>query len=129
MEFTSSNKKQRVLGILEQIQTAIGQLKEWNADIKQAEDYYLSPDGMQKLAASCMLIEAIGEGIHQIDDITEGKMFPERPEIPWEDVIGIRNHIAHGYFDIDGEVVYSVIKQDLNPLHEAIEYFVEALRA
>ena len=129
MEFTSLNKKQRVIGILEQIQTAIGQLKEWNADIKQADDYYLSPDGMQKLAASCMLIEAIGEGIHQIDDITEGKMFPERPEIPWEDVIGIRNHIAHGYFDIDGEVVYSVIKQDLNPLLEAIEYFVEALRA
>ena len=129
MEFTSSNKKQRVLGILEQIQTAIGQLKEWNAEIKQADDYYLSPDGMQKLAASCMLIEAIGEGIHQIDDITEGKMFPERPEIPWEDVIGIRNHIAHGYFDIDGEVVYSVIKQDLNPLLEAVEYFVKALRA
>ena len=129
MEFTSSNKKQRVLGILEQIQTAIGQLKEWNADIKQADDYYLSPDGMQKLAASCMLIEAIGEGIHQIDDITEGKMFPERPEIPWEDVIGIRNHIAHGYFDIDGEVVYGVIKQDLTPLLEAVEYFVKALRA
>lgn len=129
MEFTSSNKKQRVLGIFEQIQTAIGQLKEWNADIKQADDYYLSPDGMQKLAASCMLIEAIGEGIHQIDDITEGKMFPERPEIPWEDVIGIRNHIAHGYFDIDGEVVYGVIKQDLDPLFEAVEFFVEALRA
>ena len=129
MEFTSSNKKQRVIGLLEQIQTAIGQLKEWNADIKQADDYYLSPDGMQKLAASCMLIEAIGEGVHQIDDITEGKLFPERPEIPWEDVIGIRNHIAHGYFDIDGEVVYGVIKQDLDPLLEAVEYFVEALRA
>ena len=41
----------------------------------------------------------------------------------------LRNHIAHGYFDIDGEVVYSVIKQDLNPLLEAVEYFVEALRA
>lgn len=129
MEFTSLNKKQRVIGILEQIQTAIGQLKEWNADIKQADDYYLSPDGMQKLAASCMLIEAIGEGVHQIDDITEGKLFPERPEIPWEDVIGIRNHIAHGYFDIDGEVVYGVIKQDLDPLLEAVEYFLDVLRA
>ena len=129
MEFTSSNKKQRVLGIFEQIQTAIGQLKEWNADVTKADDYYLSPGGMQKLAASCMLIEAIGEGVHQIDDITEGKLFPERPEIPWEDVIGIRNHIAHGYFDIDGEVVYGVIKQDLDPLLEAVEYFVKALRA
>ena len=129
MEFTSSNKKQRVLGILEQIQTAIGQLKEWNADVTKADDYYLSPGGMQKLAASCMLIEAIGEGVHQIDDITEGKMFPERPEIPWEDVIGIRNHIAHGYFDIDGEVVHGVIKQDLDPLLEAVEYFLDAFRS
>lgn len=129
MEFTSSNKKQRVLGIFEQIWTAIGQLKEWNVDLTQADDYYLSPDGMQKLAASCMLIEAIGEGIHQIDDITEGNLFPERPEIPWEDVIGIRNHIAHGYFDIDGEVVYGVIKQDLDPLLEAIEYFLDVLRS
>ena len=129
MEFTSSNKKQRVLGIFEQIQTAIGQLKEWNADVTKADDYYLSPSGMQKLAASCMLIEAIGEGVHQIDDITEGKLFPERPEIPWEDVIGIRNHIAHGYFDIDGEVVYGVIKQDLDPLLEAIEYFLDVFRS
>lgn len=129
MEFTSSNKKQRVLGIFEQIQTAICQLKEWNVDVTQADDYYLSPGGMQKLAASCMLIEAIGEGIHQIDDITEGKLFPERPEIPWEDVIGIRNHIAHGYFDIDGEVVYGIIKQDLDPLLEAVEYFLDTLRS
>ena len=129
MEFTSSNKKQRVFGIFEQIQTAICQLKEWNVDVTQADDYYLSPGGMQKLAASCMLIEAIGESIHQIDDITEGKLFPERPEIPWEDVIGIRNHIAHGYFDIDGEVVYGVIKQDLDPLLDAVEYFLDTLRS
>ena len=82
---------------------------------------------MQKLAASCMLIEAIGEGINQIDSITEGKLLIERPEIPWEDVIGIRNHIAHGYFDIDGEVVFNVIKQDLDPLLEAVEFFLETL--
>ena len=129
MEFTSLSKRDRVLGIFQQIENAIGQLKDWNANIETAEDYYLSPDGMQKLAASCMLIEAIGEGIHQIDDITEGNLFPERPEIPWEDVIGIRNHIAHGYFDIDGEVVYGVIKQDLDPILEAVEYFLDVLRA
>jgi len=72
-----------------------------------------------------MLIEAIGESINQIDKITEGKLFHERPEIPWADVIGIRNHIAHGYFDIDGEVVLMTIKQDLDPLLEAINYFLK----
>ncbi|MBR4561666.1 MAG: DUF86 domain-containing protein [Bacteroidales bacterium] len=127
MEFTSSNKRDRVIGIFRQIENAIEQLKNWNANIETAEDYYLSPDGMQKLAASCMLIEAIGEGIHQIDSLTEGKLLPERPEIPWEDVVGIRNHIAHGYFDIDGEVVLMVVQQDLDPLMEAVNHFIETI--
>lgn len=127
MEFTSLSKRDRVLGIFQQIENAIGQLKDWNANIETAEDYYLSPDGMQKLAASCMLIEAIGEGIHQIDSLTEGKLLPERPEIPWEDVVGIRNHIAHGYFDIDGEVVLMVVQQDLDPLFEAIKFFINSI--
>lgn len=51
-----------------------------------------------------MLIEAIGEGVHQISRITEGNLLSERPEIPWEDVIGIRHHIAYGYFDIDADL-------------------------
>ena len=127
MEFTSLSKRDRVLVIFQQIENAIGQLKDWNANIETAEVYYLSPDGMQKLAASCMLIEAIGEGIHQIDSLTEGKLLPERPEIPWEDVVGIRNHIAHGYFDIDGEVVLMVVQQDLDPLMEAVNHFIETI--
>ena len=79
---------------------------------------------MKNLAASCMLIEAIGEGIKQVDKATEGKLLIERPEIPWKDVIGIRNHIAHGYFDIDGEMVLDVVKNDLDSLLAAVEFFI-----
>lgn len=79
---------------------------------------------MKNLAASCMLIEAIGEGLKQVDKATEGKLLIERPEIPWKDVIGIRNHIAHGYFDIDGEMVLDVVKNDLDSLLEAVEFFI-----
>ena len=122
MEFTSFDDRRRIKSTLEQIKTAIGQLKEWNEAISSSEDYYLSSSGMQKLAASCMLIEAIGEGIKKIDHITKGELLQERPEIPWVDVMGIRNHIAHGYFDIDGEIVFSVIKNDLVPLSKAISF-------
>lgn len=107
--------------------TAISQLKEWNAEVTSADYYYMSPSGMQKLAANCMLIEAIGESIKQIDKITKGVLLPERPEIPWLDVMGIRNHIAHGYFDIDGDLIYSTIKNDLDALQEAIDYFINSL--
>lgn len=117
----------RLKVLLFQIRTAILQLKEWNNNVQSSDDYYCSPDGMKNLAASCMLIEAIGESIKQIDKITEGNLLAKRPEIPWKDVIGIRNHIAHGYFDIDGDMVFDIVKNDLDSLLEAIEYFIENL--
>lgn len=103
MEFTSLEKRNRIKYTLEQINTAINQLKEWNEDVKNADDFYLSSSGMQKLAANSMLIEAIGEGIRQIDEHSDGKLLPERSDIPWKDVIGMRNRIAHGYFEVDAE--------------------------
>lgn len=127
MESTSSNDQRRVKGTLEQIKNAITQLEEWNADVTSADDYYSSPGGMQKLAASCMLIESIGEGIKQIDKITKGELLPMRPEIPWVDVMGIRNHIAHGYFDIDGDLIFSTIKNDLSALQDAINFFLKKI--
>ena len=39
--------------------------------------------------------------------------------------MGMRNHIAHGYFDINEEYVFSVIKNDLAPLLEAVEYLLK----
>ena len=127
MEFTSYNELNRIKSTFEQINTAISQLQEWNAEVSSAEDYYMSSTGMQKLAASCMLIEAIGEGIKKIDNLTQGQLLPKRPEIPWKDVMGIRNHIAHGYFDIDGYLVFSTIKNDLAALQEAVEYFIKTI--
>ncbi len=96
----------------------------WNKDVHSADDYYCTPEGMKNLAASCMLIEAIGEGVKQIDKLTQSQLFIERPEIPWQDVVGIRNHIAHGYFDIDGDIVFDVVKNNLDDLLAAIGYFI-----
>ena len=120
-EYTLSN---RIAGTLLQIKKAIEQLQDWNKDILNVDDYYSTPEGMKNLAASCMLIEAIGEGVKQIDKLTQSRLLDERPEIPWQDVIGIRNHIAHGYFDIDGDIVLDVIKNNLAELLAAINYFI-----
>lgn len=120
-EYTLSN---RIAGTLLQIKKAIEQLQDWNKDILNVDDYYSTPEGMKNLAASCMLIEAIGEGVKQIDKLTQSRLLDERPEIPWQDVIGIRNHIAHAYFDIDGDIVLDVIKNNLDELLAAINYFI-----
>ena len=127
MEFTSLEKRNRIKYTFEQINTAINQLKEWNEDVTDADQFYQSSSGMQKLAANCMLIEAIGEGIKQIDEHSNGELLPERSDIPWRDIIGARNRIAHGYFDVDAETVLSIIKNDLDSLQDAIKYFIDTI--
>jgi uncharacterized protein with HEPN domain len=43
------------------------------------------------------------------------------PEIPWEDVAGLRDLIAHEYFRIEMDRVIRVVERDLPPLQHAIE--------
>lgn len=74
-----------------------------------------------------MLIEAIGEGFKNVDKITDRKLLPLRSEIPWQEVKGMRDKIAHGYFDIDAEIIFESVKYDLPELIPAVDYFIEQL--
>ena len=67
---------------LEQIRDAIQQIQQWSVSVKSAEDFVLSPEGMKTLAADCMLIEAIGEGVKKIDNLTNQQLLVHRSEIP-----------------------------------------------
>ena len=82
---------------------------------------------MQDLAGNCMLIMAITEGFKNIDKRTDGKLLALRPEIPWHQVFGLRNRIAHGYFDIDIDVISSIIKEDMPALLVATDYLLKHL--
>lgn len=112
---------------LHQIQEAIHNLELWNNSLTDVNELLESPSGMKTLAADCMLIEAIGEGVKRIDERTGQQLLPLRPEIPWKAVKGMRDHIAHGYFDINADFVWDVVKNDLPALREAIDYFADHL--
>ena len=107
-----------------QIKDGIENLLKWNEKVRDMNELLMSPGGMQDLAGNCMLIMAVAEGFKKIDKITEGQFLTLRPEIPWKQVFGLRNRIAHGYFDIDTEVITEVICHDLTPLLEATNYLL-----
>lgn len=117
-----------LLGAFQQIEESILLLQQWNVDIRSEDDYLFSPEGMKNLAATCMLIEAIGETIKKIDKKSNGTLLVLRPEIPWKQVMGMRDHIAHGYFNIDAELVLETVKNKLNPLLDAVRYFINYLQ-
>ena len=128
MELISSDKREVLLDILHQIKNSIENLKTWNRDITDMNQLLMSPSGMQALAGNCMTIMAIGEGFRKIDKITEGQLLLLRPEIPWRQVFGLRNRIAHGYFDIDVDIISEVINDDLQPLLEATDFLITHLQ-
>lgn len=43
------------------------------------------------------------------------------PEIPWTDIAGLRDLIAHEYFRIDIHRVLEIVERDLPPLDQAID--------
>jgi uncharacterized protein with HEPN domain len=43
------------------------------------------------------------------------------PQIPWLDIVDMRNHLIHVYFDVDVGVVWDTVSKDLPPLVAALE--------
>lgn len=121
------SKKELAIEILEKIKNAIERLEERTKDIRSVDDFLMSSYGMEKLDASCMLLIAIGESIKSFDKITDKKVLCEDTSIPWTEIMGVRDVIAHHYFDIDAEEIYNIIKFDLKPLLQSIDNFIDKL--
>jgi len=50
---------------------------------------------------------------------------PRWPEIPWRDVVDLRNRLIHGYDEVDFDVLWAIIQDDLPPLIERLEQVLE----
>lgn len=48
------------------------------------------------------------------------------PKIPWKLVVGMRNRLIHGYFDIDLAIVYKTATQDIPPLIQELERIISS---
>ncbi|WP_295730706.1 HepT-like ribonuclease domain-containing protein [uncultured Muribaculum sp.] len=117
-----------IVDALIQIKDAIEQIEIWSEEITSADNYRCTPDGMKTLAATCMLLEAIGESVKKINRHTNNEFLNHAcPEIPWKSIMGMRDHIAHGYFDIDDDFVFDVVNNDLDPLKKVIPKLISHL--
>lgn len=123
MELKSSHNELAV-NILKQIEKAIEKIQERTKDINHVNDFITSSSGMEKLDATCMLLIAIGESIKGFDKVTNKQILSNDKSIPWNDIMGVRDIIAHHYFDIDAEEIFNIIKYDLEPLLYAIRELI-----
>ena len=123
----SSESQSIALDILEDILSAIERLEERTRDIHSTDDFLSSASGMVLLDATCMLLIAIGESLKNLDKVTNGELLPTYPSVPWKNVKGLRDIIAHHYFDVDAAQILWIIKNEISPLKEAIRFFINDL--
>ena len=98
---------------LRNIKKVLELINERRANVASADDFLHSPDGMMRLDAICMNLIAIGEATKSLDKITKGELLPLYPEIYWSGVMRMRDKIAHHYFEIDADVVFQTIEEDI----------------
>lgn len=62
-------------------------------------------------------LEIIGEAVKNLPVALKKKY----PDIPWQKISGLRDKLIHGYFGIDVELVWEIVKKDLPPFKNQIE--------
>lgn len=112
---------------LKRIATTIERIINNSKEIDNSEYYLLSSAGMERLESTCMLILAIGESVKGIDKMTNKQLLVNYPEVDWKGVMGIRDIIAHHYFDLDESIVFDVVKNKLPVLLATIDKIIDDL--
>ena len=123
------HKVEYVLSALAKIEQTVERVIANSEQITSYNYYYLSPAGMERLESTCMLLIAIGESIKGIDKITSKELLPRYPQVDWKGAMGIRDIIAHHYFELDAEVVFDVVKNEFPNLLQTIRRMINDLEA
>jgi uncharacterized protein with HEPN domain len=77
---------------------------------------------------------AVGMNLLMVGEVATRilEQYPEfveqHPELPWRQIRGLRNRIAHGYFDIDLNIVWDTVEHAIPNLLESL-YLIRHWRA
>ena len=77
-------------------------------------------DDLQCQDAVIRRLEIIGEAANRISEETRIGF----PNLPWNDMIGMRNVMIHDYDDVDMAIVWETVQNDLPALISALEKLI-----
>lgn len=116
--------KEEIALLLEQIRDSLAVVIERALVVKTVEDFTHSADGMMRLDSICMQLVTVGEAIKNIDKYTNKELFPRYPSIDWRSVMGLRDIIAHQYFNVDADIIFRIVKVNIPELLIVIDHII-----
>lgn len=63
------------------------------------------------------LLEIVGEAANRVPVDQRARI----PEIPWPEIVGLRNRLIHGYDEVDFDILWQIVGHDLPRLIEILE--------
>jgi uncharacterized protein with HEPN domain len=66
------------------------------------------------------LLEIIGEAAGRTSESTRNNI----PQLPWNAIVAMRNRLIHGYDQVDFNVLWDTIQNDLPPLAEELKKYL-----
>jgi uncharacterized protein with HEPN domain len=69
------------------------------------------------------LVQVIGEAGRNVSR----EFCDEHPEIPWQEIVGMRHKVVHDYLGVDEDIVWQVVTEDLPPLIASLEKILKPL--
>ncbi len=107
--------------ILEDMIATAGKIEERCGRVKTSDEFLEDEEGQILLDSICMLLIAVGEGVKQIDKLTNGDLLCRYPAVEWKRVAGIRDILSHHYFDLNAETIFGVCSKRIAVLKQTLE--------
>ncbi len=80
-------------------------------------------DGDRVLSLALVrLLEIVGEAASRVSPDERQR----HPEIPWSQIVSLRNRLIHGYDSVDLDILWQILRNDLPPLIAQLEALVPA---
>jgi len=97
---------------MKHILDAIHRVEEYtqNIEYKDFIENHLIQDGVIRQ------IEIIGEAVKRLSNEIREKY----TDVPWKDIVGMRNKLIHNYFGVDVDAVWETVKKDIPVLKKKL---------
>ena len=116
-----------VVDMLRQIAETLERVRRSFSTVAQADDFYASDAGREKLDAISMKLLAVGEILKRIDHQTNKTLFAKYDEIDWTGFMGLRDVIAHDYYNINPVKIFAICSKETEPLLQTVNRIIEEL--
>ncbi|MBI2591143.1 MAG: DUF86 domain-containing protein [Candidatus Brennerbacteria bacterium] len=80
-------------------------------------DFYKFKDDKKTINAIIRSLEVIGEAAKKLPDEIREKY----SDIPWKNIVGMRDKLIHEYFGVDEEIIWKVASEEIPSLKLSIQ--------